>query len=200
MCVIKYIKQFYHWMASCVYSPYAESILGFLFFLEAIFFLPTDPMLIMYCINRQEKAFRYATIATIFSVLGGVTSYFIGLILWNTVGEQIIHNRIINYVLSPATFTHLTQQYRQYEWWAILVAGFTPIPYKAATLTAGFCKLSLIPFILCSIIARGARFYLLAGIIRILGVHIQQSINRYFNIMIGLTALAVIFSLWIFSS
>ena len=200
MCVIKYIKQFYHWMASCVYSPYAESILGFLFFLEAIFFLPTDPMLIMYCINRQEKAFRYATIATIFSVLGGITSYFIGLMLWDIAGEQIIHNKIINYVLSPATFAHLAKQYHQYEWWAILVAGFTPIPYKAATLAAGFCKLSLLPFIVCSFIARGARFYLLAGIIRVLGVHIQQSINRYFNIMIGLTALAFIFSFWIFSS
>jgi len=194
--VIKSIKQWYHWMASCVYSPYADSILGFLFFLEAIFFLPTDPILIMYCINRQEKAFRYATIATISSVIGGVTSYFIGSVLWSIAGEQIIHNKIINYVLSPATFTYISAQYRQYEWWAILIAGFTPIPYKAATLTAGFCKLSLIPFIFCSFIARGARFYLLAAIIKLVGTQLQQSINRYFNIMIALTTLAIIFSLW----
>ncbi len=200
MRVTKHIKKFYDWMASCVYSPYADITLGFLFFLEAIFFLPTDPMLIMYCINRREKAFRYATIATISSVLGGITSYFIGAMLWDVAGEQIIHNKIVNYVLSPATFTHLSQQFRQHGWLAILVAGFTPVPYKAATLTAGFCKISLIPFILCSIVARGARFYLLAAAIKILGVRIQQSINHYFNIMIALTALAIIFSLWFFGS
>ncbi len=200
MRVTKRIKKLYDWMASCVYSPYADITLGFLFFLEAIFFLPTDPMLIVYCINRQEKAFRYATIATISSVLGGITSYLIGAMLWDIAGEQIIHNKIINYVLSPATFTHLSQRFRQHEWSAILIAGFTPIPYKAATLTAGFCKISLIPFVLCSVIARGARFYLLAATIKILGVHIQQSINRYFNIMIGLTMLAIIFSLWFFGS
>ena len=196
----KHIKRFYDWMASCVYSPYADITLGFLFFLEAIFFLPTDPMLIMYCINRKEKALRYATIATVASVIGGITSYLIGAMLWNIAGEQIIHNKIVNYVLSPATFTHLSQQYRQHEWLAILIAGFTPVPYKAATLTAGFCRISLIPFVLCSIIARGSRFYLLAVIAKILGVHIQQSINRYFNIIIGLTALAIMFSFWFFSS
>lgn len=190
------IKQFYNRLASYVYSPYAESILAFLFFLEAIFFLPTDPMLIMFCLSRRENAFRYATIATISSVIGGITSYFIGFMLWNYAGEQIIHNKLINYILTPAAFTHLSEQYRQYEWLAILIAGFTPIPYKAATLTAGFCKLSLIPFIFCSLIARGARFYLLAAIIKIVGVHVQESINRYFNIIIGLTALAIVFSLW----
>jgi len=198
--VTKRIKRFYDWMASCVYSPYADVTLGFLFFLEAIFFLPTDPMLIMYCISRQEKVFRYATIATISSVFGGITSYLIGAMLWDIAGEQIIHNKIVNYILSPATFTYLSQQFRQHEWLAILIAGFTPIPYKAATLTAGFCKISLIPFVLCSVIARGSRFYLLAIIIKILGVHIQQSINRYFNIVIGLTALTIIFSLWFFIS
>lgn len=198
--MIKHIKQFYGWMASCVYSPYANITLGFLFFLEAIFFLPTDPILIIYCINRRKKAFHYATIATISSVLGGITSYLIGAMLWDISGEQIIHNRIVNYVLSPATFTRLAEQYRQHEWWAILIAGFTPVPYKAATLSAGFCKLSFIPFLLCSIIARGSRFYLLAVTIKILGVHIQQSINRYFNIIIGLTTLAIIFSVWFFSS
>jgi len=195
--VTTYIKQFYARLASYVYSPYAESMLGLLFFLEAIFFLPTDPMLIMFCINRQNNAFRYATIATIASVIGGITSYLLGFLLWNITGEQIIHNKLINYILTPSTFAYLAEQYRQHEWLAILIAGFTPIPYKAATLTAGFCKLSIIPFIFCSFIARGSRFYLLAIIIKFAGIHIQKSINHYFNIIIGLTTLAIIFSLWL---
>lgn len=195
-----YVKYCYDWMASWSYSPYADAMLGFLFFIEAIFFLPTDPMLIVYCLNREEKALRYATIATVCSVIGGITSYFFGAILWDIAGEQIIHHKIVNYVLSPAMFDHLSQQYRQNEWWAILIAGFTPVPYKAATLTAGFCKLSFIPFVLCSIVARGSRFYLLALIIKFVGARVQKSINRYFNIIIGLTAIAILFSFWFFGS
>ena len=183
-------------MGSRVYSPYADFILGFLFFLEAIFFLPTDPMLILYCLNRQKKALYYATIATVASVLGGITAYFIGATLWDIAGEQILQNRLVNYVVTPSTFSYLTEQYRQYEWWAILAAGFTPIPYKAATLTAGFCKLSFIPFVICSVIARGARFYLLAITIILFGNRIRQSIDRYFNIIIILTTLAIAFSIW----
>lgn len=190
------IKKLYDWMGSRVYSPYADFILGFLFFLEAIFFLPTDPMLILYCLNRQKKALYYATIATVASVLGGITAYFIGATLWDIAGEEILQNRLVNYVVTPSTFSYLTEQYRQYEWWAILAAGFTPIPYKAATLTAGFCKLSFIPFVICSVIARGARFYLLAITIILFGNRIRQSIDRYFNIIIILTTLAIAFSIW----
>ena len=189
------IRRLYDWMGSCVHSPYADLILGFLFYLEAIFFLPTDPLLILYCIERRDRALTYATICTVFSVLGGITGYFLGVWLWNTFGEQIIHNQFINYVLTPQTFAYLSEQYKLYEWQAILIAGFTPIPYKAATLTAGFCKLSFIPFVLCSIIARGARFYMLAIVIKYFGAHIKESIDKYFNIMIGLT-FVVLFATW----
>lgn len=192
------IKKLYDWMGSRVYSPYANFALGFLFFLEAIFFLPTDPMLILYCINRQNKALYFATIATISSVFGGITAYILGSFLWNMAGEQIIHNRIINYVLTPSMFSYLSEQYQKHEWWAILAAGFTPIPYKAATLTAGFCNISFMPFVICSIIARGARFYLLALIIILFGSHIRKSIDRYFNIIIILTTVVIAFTLWWF--
>ncbi len=194
--MISYIKRLYDWMGNRVYSPYADYILGFLFFLEAIFFLPTDPMLILYCINRQNRAMTYATIATFGSVLGGITGYWIGATLWHMAGEAIIHNRIINVVLTPNMFNYLSDQYQKYEWWAILVAGFTPVPYKAATLTAGFCKLSFGPFVLCSLIARGARFYLLAFIIQLFGDKIRESIDRYFNIIIGLTTIVIIATIW----
>ncbi len=196
MLVFSRIKKLYDWMGTRVYSPYANLILGFLFFIEAIFFLPTDPMLILYCIHRQKHSLRYAAIATIGSVLGGITSYWLGSMLWDIAGDQIIHNHIVNFVVTPSLFSRLAEQYRHHEWWSILAAGFTPLPYKAATLTAGFCKLSFLPFVICSIISRGARFYLLATIILIFGEQIKNSIDRYFNIIITITTLAIIFSIW----
>lgn len=189
--MLKYAKQLYEWMGTRVYSPHANLFLGVLFYLEAIFFLPTDPMLVLYCIERQNKAYRFAAIATCASVLGGITGYFMGLFLWNHFGQTIIHNSFINYIVSPSTFTYLSEQYKHYDWLAILIAGFTPIPYKAATLTAGFCKLSFIPFVLCSIIARGARFFLIAGVITIFGPQMKKSIDRYFNIMVILTLVII---------
>ncbi len=132
-------------MGSFVNTKHASPVLGFLFFLEAIFFVPTDPILILYCIKQRERALFFATVATLGSVLGGITSYCIGFALWQTAGEQIIHNHLVNYVLSPKHFYSLSSRFQQNEWLAILIAGFTPVPYKAATLAAGFCKISFIP-------------------------------------------------------
>ena len=94
-------KRTYDWMGSSINSVYADYILCFLFYLEAIFFLPTDPILIVYCLERRDRALWYATVATLGSVLGGMTSYALGAVLWNCMGEQIIHNYYINCILSP---------------------------------------------------------------------------------------------------
>jgi membrane protein YqaA with SNARE-associated domain len=190
------LKKLYHWMGQKIYSPYADVILGILFYIEAIFFFPTDPMLIFYCITRPNRAITYATIATIGSSLGGLTGYGIGYALWESVGEQIIHAPIVNYIMSPSTFYFLRQQYQTYEYWAVLIAGFTPIPYKAATLSAGFCKLSIIPFIICSALARGFRFYLFAFAIKWWGPSMKQYIDRYFNLLVILFIILVILGIW----
>lgn len=183
-------------MGKQVHSPHADLILGVLFYLEAIFFLPTDPMLILYCIERREKSFRYATIATIASVLGGLTSYALGYCLWYFAGETIITNSFVNRFIAPDMFLYLCEQYRLYDHWAILVAGFTPIPYKAATFTAGFCSLSLLPFTIYSAIARGARFYLVALLIKVWGAQMKECIDRYFNLLVMLVMLIVGAMIW----
>lgn len=191
------IKRLYDWMGTRVYSPYATPILAILFFLEAIFFIPTDPMLIIYCIERRNNAYYYATIATIASVLGGLTGYFIGYITWNLFGPQIINSAAVRYIMAPDTFTHLCSLYKEYEGWAVLVAAFTPIPYKAATLSAGFCNLALAPFIIASIIGRGARFYLYAIVISIWGSHIKEYIDRYFNLIVLLATVLILGAIWL---
>lgn len=191
------IRRMYDWMGTQVYSPYATPMLALLFYLEAIIFLPTDPMLIVYCIERRDKAYFYATVATLSSVLGGLTGYGIGFMLWHSVGPQIIHSSVVNYIMTPDMFHYLKSLYQQYEGWAILVAAFTPIPYKAATLSAGFCNLSLAPFIIASLIGRGARFYLYAITISIWGKQIKEYIDRYFNLLVLLAMILILGAVWL---
>jgi len=192
------LRRTYHWMESRLYSHYADAMLAILFFCEAIFFLPTDPMLIFYCMERRNKSFRYATIAMFASVLGGVTGYFIGYHLWLSVGDSIVHHSFFNTIASPERFAYLCKQYKEHQYVAILLAGFTPIPYKAATLTAGFCRLSLAPFIMCSLIARGARFYIYAFVIQRWGKSIKIKIEQYSTITLIITFLVIAVTGWWF--
>ncbi|KKP35481.1 MAG: hypothetical protein UR26_C0004G0028 [candidate division TM6 bacterium GW2011_GWF2_32_72] len=182
-----FLKKLYKWVGSQVHTKFANPILAFLFFIEAIFFVPVDPILVLFCIEKRNKAFHYAAIATLFSVLGGICGYFIGFAVWETIGQKLI-----NLFVSESTFLNIQDKYHQYESWAVLIAGFTPIPYKAVTLTAGFFKLPLLPFIWFSAIARGARFFLIASVIKIWGGQIQHFIDRYFNLLVALFLLMII--------
>ncbi len=191
-------KSIYKWMGSCVYRKHADLILLILFYFEAlIFIIPTDPMLILYCIEQQKKAFWYALIATIGSILGGITGYIIGYTIWQSAGQTIIHNPWVNIILKPADFYYLCDLYKQHEYLAIFIAGFTPVPYKAATFTAGFCSLAFIPFVFCSIIARGSRFLIYAITITIWGKQIKEYIDRYFNLLVVLIVALIAFSIWL---
>lgn len=176
------VRSMYDWMSSQVHSRYAGITLALLFFIEAIIFLPVDPMFVFYCLERRTHAWRYATIVTIASVAGGVASYMIG--FWFT-----------NYVrcsMSSATIENLCQHFQDHEWAALLIAGFSPIPYKAATLIAGFCHVSLFPFIICSLITRGVRFYGVAFLAHRFGNQVKHFIDRFFNVLVGLSLLIII--------
>jgi len=191
------LKRIYDWMGTKVHSPYATPFLSFIFFIEAIFFIPVDPILALYCIEQREKSFWYATIATISSVVGGMAAYLIGFTLWQTVGPQIIHSQTVNYVLSPETFAYLCEQYQIYAHWAVLILGFSPLPYKAATLSAGFCSISFLPFVLFSVIARGARFFLVALVLNTWGVQIKKYIDRYFYLLVVLFLVIIVALIWL---
>ena len=190
------LKRLYDRMGKKVHSRYATPFLGMLFFIEAIFFLPTDPILILFCLEKRKQALWYATVATVASVIGGIAGYYIGFFLWETIGPQILHTKLVSSILSPKTFEYLCQQYKEHAGIAILIAGFSPITYKAATISAGICKLPLLQFIFFSLIARAARFYLLAIIIRTWGKQIKQYIDRYFNLLVILTVLIIVAGLW----
>lgn len=192
------LRALYTWMNGCVHKKYADLMLVVLFFFEAlIFILPTDPMLIMYCIEQRNKAFWYASLATIGSVLGGITGYIIGYTVWQSVGEAIIHNQLVNIVITPKDFYYACELYQKHAYLAIFIAGFTPVPYKVATFTAGFCKIAFLPFVICSIIARGARFFLYAITITLWGKQIKQYIDRFFNLLVPLIVLLIAVSVWL---
>lgn len=184
---MKVIRQIYDWMGTKVHSSYGLAWLAVLFFIEASFFIvPVDPLLILFCIEDNRRSFFYAAIATIASVAGGVFGYFIGAVLWESIGINLV-----NWLISEETFNGIVLKYQLYDHWAILIGGFTPIPYKAVTISAGFCNLSLFSFVFYSTIARGARFFMVAGAIRLWGAHIKNCIDRYFNYLV--LAFVVIF-------
>lgn len=187
------VKNWYNWMGRQVHTSYAIPVLLLMFFIEAtIFFIPVDPLLILYCLEHRTRSLYYALLATLASVIGGIFGYLIGFTLWQTVGQFIV-----NVIISPATFAKVVQWFTNYESIAVLIAGFTPVPYKAVTIGAGFCKLPLSPFIIYSFIARAARFFLLAGIIRIWGNQIKEYIDRYFNLFVFLFLGIVIGGIWL---
>ncbi len=178
-------------MGNKVKSPYALSWLFALFFIEAIFFIPVDPLLVLYCVHQQKRSLLFAGVATIASVMGGVGGYLLGAFAWNAVGAKLV-----TWLISAESFEAAVAKYHLYKNYAVLIAGFTPLPYKAITLSAGFCKLPLIPFIMCSLIARGTRFFLVAGSIYVWGDKIKSFIDRSFNQLVVLFTILVLFSIW----
>ena len=142
------LRKIYDWMGAKVYSKHATLWLATLFFIEAIFFIPVDPLLILYCVQNNKKSLYYALIATVASVAGGITGYLIGKIMWQTVGINLV-----KWIISETAFNAAILKYKLYQNWAVLIAGFTPLPYKAVTLSAGFCGLALTPFIVFSFIS-----------------------------------------------
>lgn len=177
---MKILRSMYDWMGKQVHSPHATSFLALLFFVESsVLFIPVDPFLMLYCVEHRNRSLYFASIATIASVVGGLFGYYIGYGLWEIVGKAIV-----NAIINPTTFARAVDSFNYYESLAVLIAGFTPVPYKAVTIGAGFCKLPLAPFIGYSLIARGARFFLLAGVIKIWGAQIKEYIDRYFNLLV----------------
>jgi membrane protein YqaA with SNARE-associated domain len=197
MGMMTVVNRLYKWMESWVHSVYAHQALAILFYVEALLFLPADPLLIFYCMQRKNNAFRYALIATAASVLGGITVYAIGGALWHIYGEQIIHSPIINTLISPATFYSLSAQYKKNMWLALLLPALIPmVPYKAITLSAGFCQLSLIPFIICSCIARGSRYLLYATIATRCPNNTRALMKQSLPLIMTLIVITVVGTMW----
>lgn len=153
---------------------HAERYLAALSFAESSFFpIPVDVMLAPMCLARRAYAWRYATISTIFSVLGGLAGYAIGVGLFEAIEPWLAESHYWSaYETSRAWFD-------RYGVWAIFVAGFSPIPYKVFTIAAGVAALSLPGFFVASLVGRGARFFLVSGLIVLGGSKLEANLRKY---------------------
>ncbi|MCZ6802275.1 MAG: DedA family protein [Nitrospirae bacterium] len=167
-------KELYDWMLSWSDSPYAVPALFLLAFAESSFFpLPPDVLLMALTLGDPSLGMYYAAVSTAGSVLGGIFGYGIG---WQG-GRPILHRFV-----GEERIKFIHDKFQQYEGWAILVAGFTPVPYKIFTIGAGTFAVNFRIFVLASLVSRGARFFLVAGTIQMLGPWMKEVLEKYFNI------------------
>ncbi len=153
--------------------PYAERYLGALSFAESSFFpIPPDVMLAPMCLAERDRAWRYATLTTITSVLGGIAGYAIGYLLFEAIEPWL---RTSHYW---SAYEQARAWFDSYGVWVVFVAGFSPIPYKIFTIAAGVAALNPLLFIVASIIGRGSRFFLVAGLIRAGGERFEAGLRQ----------------------
>ncbi len=151
---------------------HAERYLAGVSFAESSFFpIPVDVMLAPMVFAARDKAWRLATITTVMSVLGGLFGYFIGVFFFEAWGDQIL-----TYFEAHETFASIQASYIEHGIIIILLAGFTPVPYKIFTIASGVVGVAILPFMLMSLIGRGARFFLVAGLIRLGGEKLESVI------------------------
>lgn len=150
-------------------KKHAKAYLGFLSFIEAIFFpIPPDVMLAPMVLAKPTDAWRLAGLTTVTSVAGGVVGYFLGLFAFETLGSVLIDALNLDVYYEEAV-----RWFDEYGFIAIFIAGVTPIPYKVFTLAAGASQMAIVPFVLASIVSRALRFYFVAGCMRYLGQSIS---------------------------
>lgn len=153
---------------------HAQRYLAALSFAESSFFpIPVDVMLAPMCLAERRFAWRYAAIAMVFSVLGGAAGYAIGYVAFEAIEPWLADSHYWTaYETSRAWFD-------KYGFWAVFIAGFSPIPYKVFTIAAGVAALSFPGFMLASLIGRGARFFLVAGLVVLGGDKLESTLQKY---------------------
>ncbi|WP_246515428.1 YqaA family protein [Bradyrhizobium diversitatis] len=182
------LKRIYDWCIDAAHKPYALWIMGVVSFAESSFFpVPPDVMLIPMSLARPQRAWLYAAVCTATSVLGGIVGYAIGALLFDSVGQWLIQVYGLGDKVDAFRASYA-------EWGAviILLKGLTPIPYKLVTITSGFAGYNILLFILCSIIARGGRFFVVAILLNRYGDWIRVRIERHLGLWVALGAIVLV--------
>jgi membrane protein YqaA with SNARE-associated domain len=173
------LKRLYDWTLRTAESPRAPWALAAVSFAESSFFpVPPDVMLVPMAMANPKKAWFYATICTIASVLGGLAGYAIGALLFDSLGQWIIS--LYGHGDKVEDFRRL---YQEWGHWIILIKGLTPIPYKIVTIASGLAGYSLFWFTVLSIITRGARFFIVAGLMHRFGQPLKEFTEANFGLV-----------------
>jgi len=175
-----FVRRSYDWVLGWSESRYAETALFVLAFTESSFFpIPPDVLLIALCLGKVSRSLRYALICLVGSLLGAVLGYYIGFGLW-----EGMHDWFIPAVFSQEGFDNVGAMYEKWNFWAVFTAGCTPIPYKIFTIAAGAFSINFWMFMFGSLVGRGFRFFLVAGLIYKFGAPIKGFIDKYFNLVV----------------
>ncbi|MCH7826643.1 MAG: DedA family protein [Bacteroidetes bacterium] len=185
---MKYIRKLYDWVLSWAETPYGAIAIFILAFTESSFFpIPPDALLIALVLGARKKAFKFALICTVGSISGAILGYLIGHYLWWTPGNEF--SSVAGFFFSnfpgftEEMFFKIQQLYNQFNFWIVFTAGFTPLPYKVFTVSAGAFNINFPLFMIASIIGRGARFFLVSALIWKYGSPIKSFIDKYFNLL-----------------
>jgi len=179
------LRRLYEWTLHWAETPQAVLALFLIAFAESSFFpIPPDALLIAMVVATPRRFLRYAAVCTTGSTLGGMFGYLIGYAFMETLGW-----RIVDFYHARELWSAFQAKYQDYGLLFLAIAAFTPIPYKVATIASGAMQLGFPAFVLISAIGRGARFFLVASLLRVLGEPIRAFIERYFD------ALSLVFML-----
>ena len=184
---MKIFSRLYELVLTWAAHPRATRYLAALSFAESSFFpIPPDVMLAPMVLAQRQRAWMLAAVTTLWSVLGGIAGYLIGMFLFNVVATPVI-----NFYEAEAAFEVVRAKFQSHGVWIVFLAGFTPIPYKLFTISAGLASMSLLPFVAASLVGRGARFFLVAGLIYAGGERFESQLRRYAD-AIGWTVLILV--------
>lgn len=174
------LRKLYFWTLHWADTKYALPALFVLSFIESSFFpIPPDVLLMAICFSAPKRWLAAAFWCTVASVLGGILGWYIGWGLWETVGQPIV-----TLYKGETVMETVKVWYDQYGFWGVLIAAITPVPYKIFTIASGVFQFDLVQLIIASVIGRGFRFFLVAGLIRGFGPAIKPFLEKHFEIAV----------------
>jgi len=174
-------RRLYDWVIHFANTPHGVTALFALSFAESSFFpVPPDVLLAPLALGAPRKWLRFALTCSIASVLGGTLGYGIGVFLWDAISAWVFAH-LASVGLTPENFAKFQGWYDKYDFWVVFTCGFTPLPYKVCTISAGVARINFPGFLVASALSRSARFFLVAGLMGWKGEAIRPVIDKYFN-------------------
>ena len=182
------LKRLYLWTLAKAAHPLAERWLAAIAFLESsVFPIPPDVVLAPMALSRPRRALRFAAIATLASVAGAALGWVIGASFFETAGRWLLQ-----VYGAEDDFATIAARFNDQGWLIVLIAGFTPIPFKVITIASGATGLSPYVLLAASLVSRGARFFLLAGLLAVFGEPMKRLLDRHFGLITALVAILLI--------
>ena len=185
---MKYLRRLYDWILHWAETKYGVPALFLLALAESSFFpIPPDVLLIPLALGARSKAIRFALVCSVASIMGGIAGYGIGYFAWWSGSEaySAVALFFFNHIpgFTEQVFLNIQEKYEIYNFLIVFTAGFTPIPFKIITISAGAFSVNFPMFLLASTVSRSARFFLVALLIRQFGEPITAFIDKYFNVL-----------------